>query len=57
MKDMFILNDFAKNDPAIQMALKNYQKQLEIENEHRKKVLSGEIQPIPTTTWSISDRD
>jgi hypothetical protein len=57
MKDMFILNDFAKNDPAIQMALKNYQKQLEIENEHRKKVLSGEIQPIRTTTWSISDRD
>jgi hypothetical protein len=54
---MFILNDNAKNDPAVQMAIQAYKKTLMREEQYRKDVLSGKIQPIPTTTWSISDRD
>ena len=54
---MFILNDNAKNDPAVQMALESYKKQLMREEQYRKDVLSGKIQPIPTTNWNISDHD
>jgi hypothetical protein len=53
---MFILNDTAKNDPAVQIAMASYMKQLQAENEYRNKVRSGEITPQPTTVWNISDR-
>jgi len=54
---MFIMNDAAKNDPAVQMAIESYKQQLMREEQYRKDVRSGKIQPIPTKTWNISDRD
>ena len=54
---MFILNDTAKNDPAVQLALQSYMKQLHAEEEYRKQVRAGLITPEPTTVWNISDRD
>ena len=53
---MFILNDTAKNDPAVQIAMASYMKQLRAEEDYRNKVRSGEITPQPTTVWNISDR-
>ena len=54
---MFILNDAAKNDPAVQIAMQNYIKQLNQEEQRRQAILSGEYIPQPTTVWNISDRD
>ena len=54
---MFILNDNAKKDPAVQMAIANYMKHLQAEEEYRQKVRAGLITPQPTTVWNISDRD
>jgi hypothetical protein len=54
---MFILNDTAKKDPAVQMAMSSYLQQLQKEEEYRNKVRSGLITHIPTTSWNISDRD
>ena len=48
----FILNDTAKKDAAVQLAMANYVKQLEREHQQRNVT-----QPHPTTVWSISDRD
>jgi len=53
---MFILNDTAKNDPAVQIAMASYMKQLQAENEYRNKVRAGLITPQSTTVWNISDR-
>lgn len=54
---MFILNDTAKNDPAVQLALQAYTERLKAEEQHRQAILSGEYIPQPTTVWNISDRD
>ena len=54
---MFILNDTAKKDPAVQIAMQNYMKQLQAENEYRQKVRAGLITHTPATSWNISDRD
>jgi len=54
---MFILNDTAKNDPAVQIAMSNYMKQLQQQQEYRTKVRAGIITNTPTTSWNISDRD
>ena len=54
---MFILNDTAKNDPAVQIAMSNYMKQLQQQQEYRTKVRAGIITHTPTTSWNISDRD
>lgn len=48
----FILNDTAKKDVAVQIAIANYTKHLEREHQQRNVT-----QPHPTTVWSISDRD
>jgi hypothetical protein len=53
----FILNDTAKKDPAVQLAMENYVKQLEREEARRQAILSGEYIPYPETVWNISDRD
>ena len=55
--EMFILNDTAKNDPAVQLALANYTKRLQAEESYRAQVRAGLIQPQRTTVWNISDRD
>jgi hypothetical protein len=54
---MFILNDAAKNDPAVQMAMQSYMQRLQKEEEYRAQVRAGLITPQPTTVWNISDRD
>jgi len=54
---MFILNDAAKNDPAVQIAMQNYMQQLKREEEYRQKVRAGLITHTPETSWNISDRD
>ena len=53
----FILNDTAKKDAAVQIAMANYVKQLEREEARRQAILSGEYIPCPETVWNISDRD
>ena len=53
----FILNDTAKKDPAVQIAMANYMKQLQAENEYRQKVRAGLITHTPATSRNISDRD
>ena len=53
---MFILNDAAKNDPAVQLALQAYTERLNAEEQRRQAILSGEYIPQPTTVWNISDR-
>lgn len=57
---MFITNSFADSNPAMQLAMANYKKQLERENHYRQQVRDGII-PAPnynyTETWNISDRD
>jgi len=54
---MFILNDTAKNDPAVQIAMQNYLKQMQAEEFYRDAVHRGLIQPTRTEVWNISDRD
>jgi hypothetical protein len=54
---MFILNDFAKSDPAIQKALAGYAQQIEKEYETSRKIREGLITPQPTSDLYISDRD
>jgi hypothetical protein len=54
---MFILNDTAKNDPAVQLAIEAYTQRLQAEETLRAQVRAGLIQPQPTTVWNISDRD
>ena len=53
---MFILNDAAKNDPAVQLAMKAYTQRLQAEEAYRAQVRAGLITPQPTTVWNISDR-
>jgi len=53
----FILNDTAKKDPAVQLAMANYVEQLKREEARRQAILSGEYIPYPETVWNISDRD
>ena len=56
-ENMFILNETAKNDPAVQMALESYTKQLQQEYQRAQDIRSGKIKRIPSTSWNISDRD
>ena len=53
----FILNDTAKKDAAVQLAIANYTKQLEREHQQSKAIRAGLMTPQPTTVWSVSDRD
>ena len=55
--EMFILNDTAKNDPAVQLAISAYTKRLEAEEAQRQAIRAGLIQPQRTQVWNISDRD
>ena len=54
---MFILNDTAKNDSAVQMAIQAYTERLNQEYLYQQQVRAGLIQPQPTQVWNISDRD
>jgi len=54
---MFILNDAAKNDPAVQLAIQAYTQRLKQEEAQRQAILSGECIPQLTQVWNISDRD
>lgn len=54
---MFILNETAKNDPAVQKALETYTQQVQQEYQRAQDIRSGKIKRIPTTSWNISDRD
>ena len=55
--EMFILNDTAKNDSAVQLALQAYTERLNQEYLYQQQVRAGLIQPQPTQVWNISDRD
>ena len=55
--EMFILNDAAKNDLAVQLAIQAYTQRLQAEEDRRQAILSGEYIPHPITVWNISDRD
>jgi len=57
MMNTFILNDTAKNDPAVQLAIANYTQQLQREHQQREAIRAGLITPQPTTVWNISDHD
>jgi hypothetical protein len=57
VSEMFILNDAAKNDPAVQMALQAYTQRLNQEEAQRKAIRAGLIQPQRTQVINISDRD
>ena len=57
VSEMFILNDAAKNDPAVQLAISAYTQRLEAEEAQRQAIRAGLIQPQRTTVWNISDRD
>ena len=54
---MFILNDTAKNDPAVQLAIQAYTERLKAEEQRRQAILSGKCIPQPIQVWNISDRD
>ena len=54
---MFILNDTAKNDSAVQIAMKAYTERLKQEEQYRAQVRAGLITHTPSTVWNISDRD
>ena len=57
VSEMFILNDAAKNDPAVQMALQAYTQRLKQEEAQRQAIRAGLIQPQRTQVINISDRD
>ena len=54
---MYILNDTAKNDAAVQIALQAYTERLAKEEQYRQQVRAGLVTSYPTTSWNISDRD
>ena len=56
-EQMFILNDTAKNDPVVQLALASYTKRLEAEEQQRQAIRAGIVTPTPIQVINISDRD
>jgi len=54
---MYILNDTAKNDSAVQLALSAYTQRLQAEESYRAQVRAGLITQTPFTVWNISDHD
>jgi hypothetical protein len=54
---MFLLNDTAANNPAVQMAMASYTNQFKAETARRDRIRAG-IEPIDGQygTWHISDR-
>ena len=57
VSEMFILNDAAKNDPAVQLAISAYTQRLNQEEAQRQAIRAGLIQPQRTQVINISDRD
>jgi len=54
----FLVNETAKNDPACQLVMEQYLKQLEREEWRRNEIRAGRMSLAPEmTTWDISDRD
>ena len=55
---MFLTNDTAAKDPAVQMAMASYLKQLKAETARRDRIRAGiESNDGQYGTWHISDRD
>ena len=50
---MYILNDTAKNDLAVQLAMQAYTKRLQDEDYYRAQVRAGLITHTPSTVWNI----
>jgi hypothetical protein len=57
VSEMFILNDAAKNDPVIQLAIQAYTERLEQEEAQREAIRAGIVTLTPMQTIHISDRD
>ena len=55
---MFLLNDTAAADPAVQAAMASYMASLKAETARRDRIRAG-IEPTDGQwgTWHISDRD
>jgi len=55
---MFLTNDTADKDLAMQLAMQNYKKMLEREIQYRSAISSSQNQVISQhCVWDISDRD
>jgi len=54
---MFLLNETAANDPAVQGAMTSYMQQLAREAAYRKAVREGRAATSQSGNWHISDRD
>jgi len=54
---MFLLNDTAAADPAVQGAMASYMQQLAREAAYRKAVREGRVATSQSGNWHISDRD
>ena len=54
---MFLLNDTAAKDPAVQGAMASYMQQLAREAAYRKAVREGRVATSQSGNWHISDRD
>ena len=53
---MFIFNDAAKNDAAVQLAMQSYMQRLQKQEQQRQQIRDGLITPSPFTIVDISDR-
>ncbi len=54
---VFLVNEAAKNDPAIQLVMEQYLKKLEREEWVRNEIREGRMSLAPEARWNISDRD
>jgi len=53
---MFLTNETAANDPAVQGAMASYMLQLQREAAYRKAVREGRVATSQSGNWHISDR-
>ena len=53
---MFITNDTADRCPIMQEVMASYAARLQREHEEREAIRRGEITPVQSTNWYISDR-
>jgi len=54
---MFLLNETAANDPAVQGAMASYMEQLRREAAQRQAIREGRVATSQSGNWHISDRD
>ena len=53
---MFLTNETAANDPAVQGAMASYMQQLAREAAYRTAVREGRVVTSQSGNWNISDR-